>query len=1279
MASTRSRLTDTIATVAMRLSDISGEDIAKAEFSLDKGFENFVRELLSHEEADRHHPSAEIDGPMKRYRGDGQRDLVFVVTKPPNTARDDYAKALTWDALGETWYSCKGGPNWSRTIKEELGNVAYRSSLKDGTLPSPKVKQPSPELLEHLAGGGRYVFVISQQTVGTGALLDEIAELLRFWLTHSRFEAPERLRDQLALFDANRLADFIKRHKPTLSTAVVAALGVREPEAIMSFDGWARQITPGRAPPEFEPDAQRDEIIAALRGEAGPRIKRVHGAPGMGKTRTVFEAVSQDETRDRVRYTDKPNELLGQLERYLPGAQRLTLVVDEVQSYQVAGFVETFTAHATEDSRMVLMGTSDAEANHDLGGRIQSLELSKLSDHATRTLVEHEFERAGEVPDARVDTVVKLSEGFPLFAVKLAEALARDGDALATGTDDGEQWFAAQKVLVGPRAGVDNWAESAEIRGRCLLVVLLTNGWPMEWEQLWELHGDALALAVDRGADDLRRAAATCRERELLREVTGTRHRYVSPANLARMILNYYLGGPPDLGPRIVRYTPDYRARLFALGQELKVRPEALRRLASAEWQELERLLDLRDLEGLEGLLLSMGTVRACEEDPHGAARVGAKLVHALVDQFSQRALRVLAEMLVHATRRKLDPETFATAQRALSILVRRYDGDYAREAWTALFLIALSPTHEPWKRRLELLAGHARSPDPAERLLVAQELSDLLDDERAGPNYDDADTRDGHWPTPTNAEYQAGKSSLWSLALELAADPDDAVAQTAREATAKCFAQPTLPLEIVEALVSRVDAWLPQQRQPLLESVRWIRSEHGEKLIPRATEAFARLAEALDPVNLADRMVTHLMYTWLAPPFNIEAEIERRATLDRELAVELLHAPGDTRDPLLEWLHTPQAVRSRDFMIELGRVDTARAMLATLEADARTHADDRLLAGYLIGWGHPDPASADEWLANNLVTFTGAVIAALAEGRPTEQRFALLLTLIEGGHLDTERMRLFAERIGWVTNVDVERVLGMLTKLREHGCAPTSGLTMTQRLLAQPLTDSQRTRALDLLEGFLGDSTARRIPMIAQLDWQQGALELANAGRAELVTEHVLSLLAAQSGNLGLAERVLQELLAAGHGRTLWSRLRNAMLEPTHAEIGYHLARVGLLRRLDANEVLDWIGIDEHRARIVARLTNPYTDTLDPIVEALLRRFGSDSGVAAQLRKRARSSPLASAPLEFERRQLAHAQTWSEATKAEEVQAWARALAQELRHEIEQQEFHESLRRKYA
>lgn len=326
----------------MDLADVTGETIEAARLE-DKQFEQFVRQLLRAERGLRHRPDAEVKGPVAKYRPDHQRDLVFEVHAPPTVPRVEFSAALTWDEPGRTWYSCKGGARWREAILTELGRRAFRAYLESNQPPGDAVKnRPPAKLLDHLAAGGRYVLVVSSPEIDDDGLLEQVAQLLGFWLEQGQpSRGPRRaelLRDQLGFIDANRIADFISSHKPTtLSEEFRALLKVRDSAGLKSWAQWTDELAGGRDLPEFEVDEERAGLFADFAGGA-ERIIRVFGPPGAGKTRAVHEAILRggDEARARTRYCADIEVNLRLVEDpWLRTAGPVCLVLDELRSIDV--------------------------------------------------------------------------------------------------------------------------------------------------------------------------------------------------------------------------------------------------------------------------------------------------------------------------------------------------------------------------------------------------------------------------------------------------------------------------------------------------------------------------------------------------------------------------------------------------------------------------------------------------------------------------------------------------------------------------------------------------------------------------------------------------------------------------------------------------------------------------------------------------------------------------------------------------------------------------------
>ncbi|NJK32376.1 MAG: ATP-binding protein [Deltaproteobacteria bacterium] len=303
--------------------------------------------------------------------------------------------------------------------------------------------------------------------------------------------------------------------------------------------------------------------------EPAHRVLRVFGPPGVGKTRLIHEAVRRLGEQTRVRYCNDldVNRRLVQA-RWLRDAGAIWLILDELRTSDIEQIEPLFRLHADSAARLILIGTSDDGARHDPP---LAFALDRLDEDATRRIIAHEFAELGvlEPSPERVAAILHLSENYPWYTVLLARAYAEQPDAIEARDDDAIRWSAgARRVLAGNESewrSTVEWDREAELRAKCLLVAMMTRDLELDWDDLWEYHGEALAYAIDE-VDSWREVAKrekVCRDRQILRQSgASTRRRYVSPNNLARIILNRFFTDP-DLGPKLRRYTPEFRGPLL--------------------------------------------------------------------------------------------------------------------------------------------------------------------------------------------------------------------------------------------------------------------------------------------------------------------------------------------------------------------------------------------------------------------------------------------------------------------------------------------------------------------------------------------------------------------------------------------------------------------------------------------------------------------------------------------------------------------------------------------
>ncbi|MFN3180760.1 MAG: hypothetical protein ACE37F_02125 [Nannocystaceae bacterium] len=1287
----------------MDIGDLDGASIQQADFK-DKELEGLVRQLLKSERELRHRADAKIAGPVAAYRGDDLRDLIFTPVGAPVRPRHEFTAALTWDEQGEaTWYSCKGGGSWKKSILEELGRAARNKALENEAAPSARTKKRPPEkLLEHLAKGGRYAFVVGVPAIDDDGLLEEVQELLAFWLNNGDWAVPGELGSQLHFFDANHLADFISIHQPSLTESQRDKLRLVEPNGLKPWSQWTTEHAVGRDLPEFQADPLREQLVAVLRNER-QRICRVFGAPGVGKTRVVHEAIARSGTdvRDRVRYCDDPQVGLHAIEGpWLRGGAKPWLVLDEVRTHDADHLVAKFKANANERARLIMIGTADAQSRSVPG---EQFELPQLAEPATRKLIETEAPR---LSDAQREAIWRLSEGYPWYAVLLAQAVNADESVLDSGEDQATRWSSgAIRVLAGnPReyGGDENrWRREAELRAKALLVAMLTRDLDLDWETLWERHGEGLRLAIGEPTawDEVRRRERDCRHRQLLRR-SGLRanRRYVSPNNLARLVLNHFLTDP-DLGPRIRRHTPELRETLLSLAKNLRVPAPVVERLALGEWDELGRRVEEGGVAAVEDYLRwTSPAYEAAQEAPERAAWTVSELVSRAGTEGLRSApnLRLVGtHVFEHVIHRRITDGAFRAVESGLLTIARVDDSTFSNNAagiWSSLFQPCLHLTHQSWPVRRALLEQRLTSDDPFVRGLAIDALGPAVDPSEQGLGYSDSDRVDGDWPVPSVADAVRQKEELWSRLLDACSNTEPALASRARSVVVRSIRGAIgwgLFVQGLKRLAEMVMAWSADQRLAMMESIANVRRYDMDDFVhlPELFDAFSELERALAPANLQDRVRAQFGSWHPGPlPINDPEREQHEAEVDLELARELLSSTADL-EWALAWSCAESVPRAQQLWSSLGRTDRGGELLDRLAFGLDEDARADVLGRYLLGWANAaSPAEVEAWLSSrpdrHHWSARRAEMLFVSLQDPTVARLNRLRELVDLGVLEREAL-LFLPSRGW-GELEPQAVLAFLRSALRTGDLGEVVLRTSVRLLrAGPPDTPWSPRARDLLRAGLEQVLTRRVVIAVQDAVTDGARLLAEQGEYDFLARMVVMALSVESGegrNAHLGQEMLSTLLRSGHGDALFPALADPLLRTDGRSLVWAFARENLLHFVSDSVVLEWIGENHDRGRVVASLTSPYSPQLDPIVVSLLRRFGIAGRVAGALTDRAYSTPRAihGGVARFYEAQRDNARAW-EKHECPEVRQWATRLAERFETRLREDEARREHRARYG
>ncbi|MFO0603802.1 MAG: hypothetical protein U0324_11545 [Polyangiales bacterium] len=1241
-------------------------DRRRLEDLKDTDFERFCEELVRFEARERHVDAA-VRGPLRSGEVDGGKDLLLVVQSPPRRSRAQFPEALTEDGLSETFFSCKAGADWQADVKDDAARKGGMARV--------------------LARGGRFTLLVNRpvdverltesapkasKARARKSFVRQVAELASKAMAGARKKPPsvEEIEARITIYDANAIVAFLRVHRPSLGAEFKRALGIVEPPGVVSVERWRLEQKRGpRKLPDFARDAARERAIAELLAmfEGGEsRAVWIDGAPGIGKTRLVLEALTR--ARDhQPRVCVAPREPVGAeaLERYdlVAKMPEVILVIDECPASRVHLLYSKFAAavddcgEAARRACLVLIGPP-GEAIAPLG--LRRMPLEPLGDDALRQVIEREYR--GDA--AQVDAVLRLAEGFPWYAVLLAREFGRSN---VSPTDGADTSFAA-KVAIAPLpttgSGDDEWRREVLARARALLAVILLERRP--WPSRDEAARTALFRAVGLPSwEDLNDRIRACVERGLIRQSEDTEFRYVTPAVLAREVLILLLTPPGGGGPSLCRHAPELADGLHERLSEFGV-PDGLQRELAREtlddWRNARTLPELARRASRRSLLF---VATRCPLE--AATYLREVTARPFPQEEAPRAIAAVAPALGHLLSRR---GCFAEAEGALFPLVVAERGESMRPAtdvWARSLMPAWGETYATHRERADTLARRVRSAGGEDRLAALAAL-----DAVASSNWWTVRTPlDGEWPRPDPTEVVRATAFAWHLLAERTADPDPSVAHRAQAIVCRHVRNAVragVALDAVGELSRRANGWPDASRSDLRAALDLIDRYDGAFVAsaPGLAERLAALRAALEPRTWRDRLFDRVAH-W--HPGASKASDERDA--DRALAREGI-ANGDL-DRSLDWLDGPDARRANVFMRGAGEVDEARALLPHLLQRVRSGASKNpLLLPHYLG-GMADGGAGDE-VISLLRSWRGEPALARTTFMTTwllgasEEGVAWILEDLRAGDLWPSDLHLL-ESGPWDRDVSWRAVEPLVTELLGAEAAHATQLAaslLNRRLRRDPdLADAiapQLARALARLMAGAASGEA-----LAAHECEVGLDQLLALGRRGEVLELASEALRRGPESAGF-EHAWKALLqiAQDDAVAVWQRVAPVLDGPRSDELRWDWRWQALGRLLPADEVLSWIGDDFWRARVAGSFAVVTEAPLPHLTRSLLIRFGARGDVASILYTRVLSAPpQAESHASFLREQVQRAHAWA-ADEDPEVATWARRCEAGLRESAE-------------
>jgi hypothetical protein len=1204
--------------------DIEPERLTKLE---PDEFERFCADLIYYEAFDRH-DDPDPNGPPGRLGvKDGGRDILLTIKKAPLISKVAYQqkhhlRPLTEDALGRTAYSCKSGTGW---LNLALGDF------------DPEKRKGLGRAVEVLLEGGYFKLLINT----VGKLDGEVERKNKKQTPHKHLADALWARmkevdasagdpsDRIEILDAETLANFLVARQPEGGTIERWLQRFNLVPLLHSLDEWRALHVEDRAEPTFANDANRttlrDNLLAFLRSAStapSDRTAWLVGPPGVGKTRLVLETLASDPAvAQRVRVAWSYEEALGALDtdRLLVRHPTVVLVVDDCPSGYVDLLAARFRAAAGALSSARLLVITPASEH--------ALREAKLSPRwvlvpldlaATEMLARGEL--GGATEPEKVHEIARLSQGYPWFVRLLAHEAIAVG-RLPQNRREAVKWALASRweATEGP-----NLESLCLRRARCLLAASLTRR--VDWDNIPVPDRDNIAHAVGLERwQELHDMALECGKRGILRRTQGWHFKYVTPLVLEREIIAWLLDpdeGPDPGGRTLAHYGQNYLEDFFETLAHLEL-PRAL--VTGIAQVGLRDLMDAPpDWSSLRAAgLLGPRLWFVARHAPGATARVLRRRIDASTLDELRARVDIRRGLMFALEELGTREDAFEDAEAALLRLAQAENEAYANNAtstWAGLFFVELNATHRPLDYRIRLLERRALDTEPGVRALAVTGVQAVLTTRAFRGAHEEVD---GAWPTPTPEEARRARVRAWVLLAGLFADPDLAVATAAKRVALdelRGVIRAGVGNEAMAEIATRLGAFSEAERVKLRDVLAAMRMYDAGWLSPSG-EYPKKLEDLLEPTSFRERL-RQRVGVW-----GPAALRKNDAALDIALAREGLAGDAPIKQEL-DWLISDEAVRAHVFAYALGQCDVRGDLLTELRERAkawRTAWKARLVfARYLGGWAEAGrSAEADAVLRDLRVDRDDAPVLALVivELGATDERLAWIEKAAREGLLDTACVQELGRR-HWLSRVSEEAFSSFVGVLVEGVAIEYAAAAL--ELIVDQVNESPASastlrkpmrRALERL-------ASTRLHGITDYYWELGALSLIESGDTAYVADLAVIAIAYSRGANVHAWKALHA--AAERDPSAAFRAVAGALEDPGPAAGRLLLAFTFHRTSfawPADEVLAWVGHDEHRGRVAAALVRQRTAELSPVVRSLVKRFGPGSSVANEILTRMHST----------------------------------------------------------
>lgn len=774
----------------------------------------------------------------------------------------------------------------------------------------------------------------------------------------------------------------------------------------------------------FKVDPQRQSIIddvrAFARSTSDDNIMRVEGLAGVGKTRTVLEALRVPGLAERSLYcvrVDDPSAR--QLLSFLQSSRTASalIVFDECDRESQ----ETLRPYAELSGgrlRLVCIGPAEKiRPTPVASGAV--LQLDPLQDEQMRAIVRDVQPTA---PREIEDAVVRLSGGMPKLAVFIINTMSARQIRLPELVE-----------IPDVRTFLKRFVEEETFKTLQGLSLLAKVGWQDELRiEAETITLKALHLAFDQVQD----AVKKLKDQGVV--LSRGKYLYVSPDLLAISAaaelwdvrgaeLITIIADLPGPGPR------RQMLRRLAVMAEFPVIKQAVEQLLSREGL-------YKSIKDLEQAFLAEVFGYLAAALPIEAQRCLDRVLAKTSDE-ELRSFRIGRREIVWALESLLRwPKTSMAAARLLRRLALNENETVANNAagiFQQFFSAFLSSSPVPLGERLQLISELIATNEPASRLLAVKGAGAALafHESRMGGELDPLSQRKypSEWKPETWGElWDARRIAIDQLSL-ISKGNDEAAAQATEALYHATFTltrsgQAKDAVSVLEHHAPRSD----KDKRQVLDSAQRILKEAAQALDDREKGVLKQIIEGAFGTTYFDRI-----RRWIGRRANTDYDLDGGTGYNRADAEVVLLAEEGFRNGITDaettWLASPEAENVWLFGKRLGELDAETKFLDRILSATPADVNCMLFASYLVGLSISTGSTRVNEILDGLET-TSPVVAFGATWRvgPSEAGARRVIRLMESGQLDPSWYRVL-EYGSWVESIPEGLTTRIIELLLRH------------------------------------------------------------------------------------------------------------------------------------------------------------------------------------------------------------------------------------------------------